>query len=237
MLKEKEWAESFGKKLAVFSRIYAFLVATWGRMGIGPEIIDWITSNEGVKAFRKAVESFGADFLAATTPVVESKPVTFSDFPIWKTMRRNLERKTGDDYRKELQSKGDQICSIADKIINRIPEPQSEEGVYDLYRISPRMVGFERDVTREEFYTVVLKAGFELAPLWIGPELREEYRDQPKNEYLAIGIDPGEINGDLRVFDVDRVGDGLWLGTRTGNLDGRWNAGREWVFVRRKFVL
>lgn len=234
MSKKKEWTAAFGEKLAVFSRIYAFLVSTWNRMGIGPEIIDWITTDKGVDAFRKAIESFGADFLEATASVVEPKQVIFVDFPIWMTIKRNPERKTGDDYRKASQVKGYQIGNIADMIIDRILEMQREEE-YDLYLISPRILGFIQDtVTQEEFYTAVLKAGFELAPLWIGPELREKYWGQPMGECLPIGIDPVEVNGGLFVFGVDCYGGARWLSASGGGPGSGWGAGRKWVFVRRR---
>lgn len=236
MSKEKDWTESFGKKLAVFSRIYAFLASTWSRMGIGPEIIDWITTHEGVKAFREAAELFGERFLAATEPVVEFKPTTFADFPVWKTIRRNSKRKTADDYRRALQDKGYKISGWGDLMLKKV-DLLSGENEYVLYVLFGHDLGFNRNATFEEIYESAVAKGFVLCPGWIGPALREEHLYQSEGDVLLISMVP--IIGSSHSFDVFCVcsEDGsLVLSAYSSNPRRVWAPDTRWVFAlpRRK---
>ena len=69
----------------------------------------------------------------------------------------------------------------------------------------------------------------------VGPQLRLQYKDQPMNEWLLIGMDPIKgSDGRLEVFFVGRSDDGLWLSSSYGSPGGFWGGGSRWVFARSK---
>ena len=89
--------------------------------------------------------------------------------------------------------------------------------------------------TWKEICDRALELGFELCPNEIGPQLRLQYADQPKGEWLLIGMEPITVSdGHLLVFLVAHDGDGQWLHGLLGYPDYRWNAGSRFVFVCHK---
>ena len=85
-------------------------------------------------------------------------------------------------------------------------------------------------------YARAKELGLELCPNEVGPQLRLQYKDQPKGEFLLIAMEPIiGVGGDLSVFDVEhRNDDRLWLNANLGHPGLAWGGIDRWVFLRRK---
>lgn len=46
-----------------------------------------------------------------------------------------------------------------------------------------------------------------------------------------------DSDGNLKVFNVERNENGLWLNSNYGNPDNFWNGDNRWVFIRRNSLL
>ena len=58
--------------------------------------------------------------------------------------------------------------------------------------VTQRDFGFRKPAfSISRFYDVVLSAGFELCPVEVGPQLRVQYKDQPDQECIHIGMKTG----------------------------------------------
>ena len=101
--------------------------------------------------------------------------------------------------------------------------------------ISVEDLGFKDGATYKDIYKRALEVGLQLCPAEVGPQLRVQYNDQPRGEWLFIGMGPitGSV-GDSRLFSVRHGYDDLWLNARYGNSGYFWRGDYRWVFVRSK---
>jgi hypothetical protein len=155
--------------------------------------------------------------------------------PAWKTVQLGLHR-TADDYRTALQQNGFRLGSWASDIMGQPAFTVSQESTsVELVLMTVAELGFKNGAKRSDIYQRALELGFELCPSEVGPALRLAYPDQPKNEWIWIGMDPiSDSGGAPGVFDVAHDGFGRWLRTDCDYPDGVWAGLRRWVFVRRK---
>ena len=105
----------------------------------------------------------------------------------------------------------------------------------NLIRISVKDLGFPKGATATEIYKKAQKFGLELCPAEVGPQLRLQYKDQPKGEYITVGMKPIANSEGSLVFFVWRNTDGeLELGFGNGIPDSHWDIRTYFVFVCRK---
>jgi len=159
--------------------------------------------------------------------------LTARDFTVWKTIKLGT-HKTAGTLKKALTDKGCRISDWAADILKRMTVSPTEVEL-DLFYVSVAELGFKDGAKRSDIYERALKFGLELCPNEVGPQLRLQYDDQPRDEWLLIAMEP--IRGScglLDVFGVGRDGGGLWLNDNTGNPGIFWLASNRWVFVRRK---
>jgi len=156
------------------------------------------------------------------------------NFPIWKTVKLGTDLKNADDFRKALKKARMVISDWGDNILGRPDFSVSEtEMEVDLVNVSVGELGFKQGAARRDIIAKALSIGFELCPNEVGPQLRLQYKDQPKAEYLIIGMEPiTDSDGDLRVFYVERGDGDLWLSGLSGRPDDVWNAVDRFLFVR-----
>lgn len=111
----------------------------------------------------------------------------------------------------------------------------SEEVEVELVVVSVAELGFKDGATRKKIYQRAQEFGLDLCPNEVGPQLRLQYKDQPKGEWLLIAMEPiADSDGYLKVFRVAHDDDELWLHGIYGYPDRFWVGGRRFVFVRRK---
>ena len=156
------------------------------------------------------------------------------DFPVWKTIKLGTGLKTADDFRNALKAGSYIIGDLANDILGKPSfKAATKETEVDLVKVIVAELGFEQGARRDQIYERAKDLGLELCPPEVGPQLRLQYRDQPNNEWILVGMESIlDSGGDLRVFDVGRDGSGLWLSGDWGSSDGFWGAGCQWVFVR-----
>ncbi|MSU60703.1 MAG: hypothetical protein EXS52_02180 [Candidatus Staskawiczbacteria bacterium] len=84
----------------------------------------------------------------------------------------------------------------------------------------------------KEIFAMAKEKGLQLCPNQVGPELRLQYKDQSKGEWIIIGMEPiADSVGGLSLFDVVYDDDGLWLPADDGSPDSVWNEHYRFVFV------
>lgn len=168
----------------------------------------------------------------------------YTEFPEGKIQFKNIELgsgpKTASEFEKAIKSEGHEVYDWAKDIMEKMKfENVKEKTQVELVILKVKSLGFNQNTTRKNMYERALKLGLELSPAEVGPELRLQYRkeDQPKGEYLLIGMDPiSDSGGCLRVFRVDRDEDGeSWLSASIGDPGTQWSPDYRWVFVRRKY--
>lgn len=159
--------------------------------------------------------------------------MALNPFQIWKTVKLGIQ-KTPDEYRNALKKACRRIGDLGDDILGRIICSQQETEV-DLVVLSVAELGFKGSARYADICTKAVEIGLELCPAEVGPALRLQYGDQPRDEWLRIAMEAITAwGGDRYIFAVDQGGGGLWLGGSRGNPDRFWDADYRFVFVRRK---
>lgn len=172
-------------------------------------------------------------FLSGETVVKIANP---PEFEIWKTIKLGTSLKTAKDFRKALKRSGNRIGDWGDDILGQSAFTVSKSEVeVDLVNISVTELGFKDGAIRKDIYDRALELGLELCPAEVGPQLRLQYADQPKGEWLRIGMEPiADSDGDLLVFYVVHDSDVRWLLGDLGHPDRFWFGDRRFVFLRSK---
>lgn len=156
------------------------------------------------------------------------------EFSIWKTIKLGTGLKTADDFRNALKKSKNRIGDWGNDILGKPAFTASEtEMDVDLVNVSVADLGFKDGAYRRDIIAKAMELGLELCPAEVGPQLRLQYADQPKGEWLVIGMEPiTDSDGDLHVFSVGHGSVGRWLDGYGGGPDRFWHAGNRFVFVR-----
>ncbi len=173
------------------------------------------------------------DVLLGRARIVKIK---LCDFPIFCTICIGQYSSIG-SLRREIESSG---CSIIgrgngnlDKIILT-----STYNVLRLVKPSVGDLGFINGATTKEICVRAKKLGLDRCPAETGPQLRHQYKDQPRGECLFVATDvhkPIDSDDSFLVFGVERhIGGELWLGGYCGDPSIFWDAGNRFVFVSRQ---
>jgi len=163
-------------------------------------------------------------------------PETAHRFRVWKTIKLGTGLETADDFRRAFKATGCRIGNLASDILDKPAFTASDtEMELDLFNVSVAELGFKDGATRRDIYERALKLDLELCPNETGPQLRLQYQDQPRGEWLLIGMEPiRSSDGGLSIFNVVHGNDELWLYGCNGNPDDLWDSGDRFVFCRRK---
>lgn len=137
---------------------------------------------------------------------------------------------TKSQIKKEL--KEFKVSTWAEQILDKVTFSKNKQEL-ELEILSVKDLGFDL-ATTQEFYTKAKERGLELCPAEVGPYLRLRYTDQPKGEWLVIGMEPiAGSSGDLRLFDVVHDDSDCWLRAYYGNPGDVWDGSLRFVFLRR----
>ena len=153
---------------------------------------------------------------------------------VFKTIKLGTGPKTADDFRKAIKDCGMEISDWANDILGKPAfNVATEETEVDLVVISVAELGFKKGAKLKDIYARAKELGLELCPNEVGPQLRLQYADQPKGEWLVIGMEPiAGSDGTLTLFRVEHVGDVLWLRSDYGYPGRVWLGSVRFVFVR-----
>jgi len=162
--------------------------------------------------------------------------IVVKDFLIWKTIKLGT-YKNVDALRNSIKSDGNiEISDWANDILGKpaFTVAGAEEEIR-LVNVSVADLGFKNGATYKDICAKAKELGLELCPNEVGPQLRLQYKDQPKGEYLRIVMEPiSGSSGDLNIFGVEHDGDDLWLHSCHGFSDYFWRANYRFVFRLRK---
>ncbi|SRR6266566_6269828 len=105
-----------------------------------------------------------------------------------------------------------------------------------LVPVLSQQLGFKLSVTRREIYARAQSIGLDLCTPDIGPLLRLQYLDQPRGDWLWIGMVPiiSEYNASV-IFGVGHStidGEGLSLSAYSGDADHKWAPESSWIFAK-----
>ncbi|MBI4022151.1 MAG: hypothetical protein HY372_02245 [Candidatus Andersenbacteria bacterium] len=167
--------------------------------------------------------------IAAATP----------ELTVWKTIKIGTGIKNGKAFCSELEKKdfriGDWAC---DMLGQKAFTVATQEEDVDLVRLSVYDLGFKEGARYDAICAKALELGLELCPAEVGPQLRLQYPDQPRDEWLVIAMEAiRDSGGYLGVFDVDHGYRGRWLSSDDGYLDYFWDADDRFVFRARKQLM
>jgi hypothetical protein len=111
----------------------------------------------------------------------------------------------------------------------------SEESTVDLVVLSVEELGFPNEARYDQICARAKQLGLDLCPAEVGPQLRLQYADQPKREFLHIAMEaiPCSI-GKLSIFNIGHDSYGFRLGTSSRLPTRVWLDTHRFVFVRRK---
>ena len=156
--------------------------------------------------------------------------------PVFKTIKLGTGLKTADDFRKSLKDGGNRIGDWSNDLLGKSEFANSvskdEIGV-DLVVLTTSQLTGKSGGTTAEVFAGAERLGLKKCSAEVGPQLRLQYKDQPLNEWLLIGMEPiRNSDGNLSVFNVARNDSELWLSSRYGYPVGVWDADDRWVFVR-----
>lgn len=145
----------------------------------------------------------------------------------WKTIKINKKI-----TKQDLEKAGINVSSYAANILEKT---EFKKETVDLIKITVNELGFDSYATTEQIYAKAKERGLELCPASVGSVLRLEYKDQPKNEWLFIGMETiADRGGDPSVFYLVHDEGGLWLSSGWACPTDLWSPDGEFVFRLRK---
>lgn len=159
--------------------------------------------------------------------------VTAQEVSVWKMIKLGTGLKTADEFRKAIKDNdlrlGDWASDILGKPAFTAAEQESE---VDLVRMSVKELGFKGNARFHEICARAKELGLELCLAEVGPQLRLQYLDQPKNEWPIIAMEAiCDSHGLLDVFSVGHDDGGRWLSAYYGHSDSVWFPDHRFVFV------
>lgn len=155
-------------------------------------------------------------------------------FQVWKTIQLGTGLKNADDFRRDFTAGGLHIGDWGNDILGKSAfKVASKLTEVDLVNPSIAELGFKDGATFKDAYERAISLGLEICPNEVGPQLRRQYKDQPKGECLRIAMEAiADSLGGLGVFLVEHGDGGLWLLGYSG-YPGSFLSGRDrLVFVR-----
>jgi hypothetical protein len=168
----------------------------------------------------------------ASTVLAQEQP-SAQVFQTWRTTTLGT-YKSVDAYRRALDSARIRIGDAADEILGRPVFPYTRtKTVVELAVLSAAELGVESDESSlADVYERARRAGLELCPPEVGPQLRLDYRNQPLGEALDIAMEPvATYSGDPTILTLANWGTGLVLIGRDGRSESKVNRISRFVFA------
>jgi len=160
-------------------------------------------------------------------------------FKVWKTIKIGTGLKIAKDFRRVLSSGGIDVTSWTLGLFGSPAYTMvDKETEVDLVKVAVAELGFKEGARRDQLYERAREVGLELCPPEVGPQLRLQYKNQPKDECVFVGMEPiARETGSMGVFTVkcDALRY-LWLDSYFIASEDHYNSPFRpelaWVFVR-----
>lgn len=162
----------------------------------------------------------------------------YTSFPEKKIRRESVEigGKSKEQLISEMEGLGINISDYAKSMMGNpdfIVGENREEA--KLIHLSVADLGFKTSATTDQIFERAQALGLELCPPDTGPNYRLQYKDQPLNEWVRIGMKQiTGSDGDPDVFGLGRDDGGLWLHNRWATPSREWDPDDEFMFRFRK---
>lgn len=186
---------------------------------IDPQIArDWESNGEGLTRLLR-------DTLCPPEQAVELK--------VWRRIALGTGLEDAVDFRHALKVNGHKVASWAKAALDESAfTAATEQVVVELVSVSVLGLGFQHGTPYERICDRGRELGLELCPAEVGPQLRLQYKDQPKGEWLRIAMKAIAIpGGSLTIFSVrNQDGEG-WLGSEIGSHLYQYDPATNFVFT------
>ncbi len=155
-------------------------------------------------------------------------------WPVWRTVELGGQR-NADTMKTAIESAGMYVSGWAEDILNKVPFSQKKQTL-DLVVVTVAELGFPDYAKTKQIFDAAQKQGLSLCPAEVGPQLRLQYKDQPRREWNFIAMQPiVDSDGDPPLFILFRARDAsLWLDARFGHVNYPWYGHYRFVFVSGK---
>jgi len=172
---------------------------------------------------RKRHKSWLHSLIVAVGLAVFSSPVLAQqqrEIQIWRTTTLGF-HKGVDSYRDALDAAKMKIGDAADEILGRPAFLYVKEKTeVELTVVSAADLGVESEAALADVYKQAKQFGLALCPAEVGPQLRLDYRDQPRGESLNIAMEPvSTYSGEPMILSLLNFGSGLALVGSNGRSD------------------
>lgn len=139
-----------------------------------------------------------------------------------------------DEIHRVLERGGFRVGCHVNEMLGRMAlEVVSAGTEVGLVRVTIAELGFKNGAACKDIYKRALELGLMLCPVEVGIQLRLQYKDQSRGEYLRIAMEPliGSDGGPY-VFGVDCDKDGFWLRAICCLPTSFCSADSVWVFCK-----
>ena len=172
---------------------------------------------------RKRHKGWLHSLIVAIGLAVFSSPVLAQqqrEIQIWRTTTLGF-HKGVDSYRDALDAAKIKIGDAADEILGRPAFLYVKEKTeVELTVVSAADLGVESEAALADVYKQAKQFGLALCPAEVGPQLRLDYRDQPRGESLNIAMEPvATYSGEPTILSLLNFGSGLALVGSNGRSD------------------
>jgi len=159
---------------------------------------------------------------------------------MWQAIKTvKLGTGTMDALRLAISDEGMQIGKWANDIIDKQSfRIYRNETTLDLVIKSVLELGFNSGANFNQIYQSACRIGLSKCPPETGPQLRLQYHDQPKNEWLVLAMDYIiDSTGEPRMFLVGHNDRGRWLIGDFGHAEHIYGKNKLFVFAKlRRFT-
>lgn len=150
-------------------------------------------------------------------------------FPIWRTITHRG-RRNADSYRAGLSSAHYKVSVFTNDFLGRFETTSVDEEV-DLGCTSVADLGFTKDTSSDMICDRIIALGHGLCLPEDGPVLREQYLEQPKDEWLELAMKSiRDSHGYMAIFCVAHNESGLGLFKSSSGPVSLWNPVHRFVF-------
>lgn len=204
-------------------------------------VLDKFSASELINALKGNGEKLAGIMALVFTALINNQGILLEaqpkpSFSAWLTVKlgtfQNVELLI-DSIKKAGCDIGRWALDIMGKTAFKISEVETE---IELVQVSVADFGFKNGAKIKDIFAKAIEYGLMLCPNEVGPQLRLQYTDQSRGEWLIVAMEA--ISGSdsrLRLFFVSCHGDGgMWLSTGYGGPDCVYDPDVVFVFARAR---
>lgn len=174
------------------------------------------------------------DFCALLQTFIEEKPEKV--WQTWKTITLGTYPQTPTEFRSALKRAGLKISEWGNALLGKVAFREDAcVAEVELVVLSVAELNFMSAASRKNIYLRAKERGLHLCPHEVGPQLRLQYIDQPKDEFLLVAMDPIiDKNGYHGIFCIEHNDDHQHLHAENGDPSIFWDSNQKFIFMRKK---